>query len=310
MRSPNWIRRTILPGAWTMVLGGIATGCSHDESVNRTIALDRGAPVKIFNGSGRVRIVGWAKDSLRVDGALGHGERFYWLGDARGVKLGVLESVGDRTSQPSTFTVHVPLTSDFAAKTASAEIDVDSASGFAYTVSGGIHVGGAARSMQVESVSGAIEVDCDVPWLRARTASGPIQLRGRIGDVAGASVAGGIVVGTTASSRVTMETMSGSITLPSALAPGASVSADTHDGAIIFQADSSTAARVEMERSVGEMRGRSRSFVVGHPSRDPARVRLTTFSGQIDVCRRRVQDASGGAEAGHIQRCDAPGDRP
>ena len=264
---------------------GISMACARDDSVSRTIALDRGAPVKIFNGSGRIRVVGWAKDSLRVEGALGHGEHFYWLGDARGVKLGVLETAQDTGSPPSTFTVYVPLTSDFAAKGASAGIDVDGASGFVYTVSGPIHVRGAARSMQAESVSGAIDVDCDVPWLRARTASGAIVLRGRIADVAGASVAGAIVVRTHASDRVMVETMSGTVTLAPALAPGASVSADTHDGAIVLRPDTMSLARVDIERAVGSVdaRSRSRSLLAGRGTGDTARVRLTTFSGRIDV---------------------------
>src|SRR5579872_3520991 len=49
------------------------------------------ASVKLFVPNGSVQLIGWAHDSVLVRGTVARGEKFYLLGNAKGVKAGIDE---------------------------------------------------------------------------------------------------------------------------------------------------------------------------------------------------------------------------
>jgi len=260
----------------------IAGACMHSSSVDRSLALERGAPVKVFSAAGRIRIVSWSRDSVRVEGHTGRGEQFFWLGDARGVKLGVLQGVPGRLAQPSDFTIHVPATSSVAVKGARTDITADGVNGFFYTVSGEIRITGVTHDVQAEAVAGPIAFDGTAAWLRARTASGSISLTGSAQDAAAATVSGGVTVTLKNLARLEVETMSGSLTISPMFLPGALAHIDSHDGPVHVALDDSSYTRVEVERAMAGSMDQRRVITIGHGA-TPASLRVSTFSGTVDV---------------------------
>jgi hypothetical protein len=255
--------------------------------VDRGLMLDHGAPVKVFNPAGTIHLIAWDRDSVRISGELGRGEQLFWLGDARGIKLGVLQGTVGRPVSASSFTVYVPRTSSVAVKGARTDIDATGISGFLYTVSGRIALRGASREAEVESVSGAIDVDARVAWLRVHTASGTVSLTGSATDASVSTVSGNVGVNLDWPSRLHVESMSGAVVLGPRIGRGALVDLDTHDGGITFSTDSATAATVEIERAFPRAVRQPANRVGTQES--PAQVRISTFSGVIRVAPVRPQ---------------------
>src|SRR5688572_22673323 len=121
-------------------------------------------PLKIYNPAGSVRVVAWDRDSVLVRGpARPFG--FFFGGNPTAIKFGVNEFTfgveeprGD-TAKTAHFVVWVPRHSQVSVKTASASIDAHDVSGVFYTVSGTIQVTGLAATIDVESMTGNVDVN-------------------------------------------------------------------------------------------------------------------------------------------------------
>src|SRR6185503_4027454 len=94
------------------------------------------------------------------------------------------------------FVVYVPRHAQVYVKTASASITADSVSGVFYTVSGTIQVRGECSTIDVESMTGAVDINASASWLRARTSSGRLLIRGGVQDVDASTVDGTIDIAT------------------------------------------------------------------------------------------------------------------
>jgi hypothetical protein len=290
------VDRVALLIAILAVFSAVFSGCrAEPRTVSHAIALARGAGVKFFAPAGHVRIIGWDRDTLRVEGRLGAGEKFFFQGDSRGAKFGVDWRAQPEKSQLSEFTIYVPRTSTIAIKGATTDIEATDVSGFYYTVSGRLRLVGTVREAQLESVSGPIEVNGTSPWIRLRSAGGAVSLRGAVEDVAVATVTGNITLFPGSPTRVRVETMDGRVQYAGGLARRGMLDVDTHAGSVDLRLLRAVSAKLDVEtisgtwadstanfaRVVASRGGQVHSGTLGTRDSSEARVRVVTFSGGV-----------------------------
>jgi DUF4097 and DUF4098 domain-containing protein YvlB len=134
------------------------------------------------------------------------------------------------------------------------------------TVSGGITLSGAHADMELESVSGDIDLrDITAKQIRTHTTSGDVSFVGQI-------LEGG---------RYEFNTHSGEITLSLPADIGAELSVSTFNGGI--ESDFPITLKAG-EHGIGSSQAKRLNFSVGHGT---ARISAETFSGDITLKRRR-----------------------
>ncbi|MGH7718785.1 MAG: DUF4097 family beta strand repeat-containing protein [Gemmatimonadaceae bacterium] len=289
--------------AWMLSAGAAiltlaATTASAQQRIARGRAVSRDVAVKVWIPAGTVRLVGWDRDSLSVEGMVTGGERFFFGGDARGIKFGVEEPPRDRIAQPAELVVHLPKGARVSVKTVSADIEATDVSGWFTAVGGGIRISGQAREVQAEALDGAVELNVTAPWVRARTGSGPLTIGGAVEDLAASTVSGNLSVSSRGIERGKFDSVTGRIVFSAALARGGAVDFDNHSGAVEIQLPSNIAADVELTTVAGSITNRfdARRPIAGRQGRgqdlafatDPngARVAARTFKGPILLERR------------------------
>ena len=215
-----------------MLLGG--TGVVTAQKVERRLAIDPQASIRIFNLTGATRVTGWDRDSIVVTGTIPAGAgRFYIGGAGTGAKLGV-ES--DSLNAPgAVLDVFVPRRATVWIKSSTADVTLSGIDGDVdiSTVSGRIRAEGAPRRLSAEAMDGSIELATRAAITRAKTASGTITLQGGGGDVTASSVSGAIRY-TGAHKVLTgrLETVTGPVTFEGTVIRGGTLNIETHDGLV------------------------------------------------------------------------------
>jgi hypothetical protein len=216
-----------------VVLLGIGLPLGADaQPVLWARAVEPTAGFKIYNPAGAVRVVGWERDSIVVRGRVARGERFYFGGSARGGKLGIEERADARDSGASDLVIYLPRRAQLSVKTASADITGADVSGSFFSVSGTIHLSGAATSVDAESMSGNVSLDVSAPWVHARTGEGHLLLRGAPQDADVSTVSGTLDIASQAILRGRFASVSGEIHYVGTPPAGAVFEFSNHSGGV------------------------------------------------------------------------------
>jgi len=218
---------------------------AQQQTIRRGWALAPDGAVKIHNLVGRVRVVGWDRDSVAVEGTMPASLRFFGGGARSGVKLGI-EGDQQGAASAAVLTLHVPATANIAVRGAATDIDVEGLLGVVdlATVSGRLNVIGSPRSLTVETMDGALTIIGSPEVLRARTASGALSWEGTARQATLTSVDGSVRVTQGPLERARIETISGRVTVSAALQTSADLSIETHSGNIELALASGTPARL------------------------------------------------------------------
>ena len=225
------LRTFIVATAVIACVGTRARAQSADDG--RVLAARRVLPtagLKIWIPDGEIRLVAWDRDSLLVRGRIARGDNFFIGGDAGGMKFGVEHPNSDGSGGKSAIVVYLPRQARVSLKTVTTKIDATGVSGWFYSVSGSMHLSGAASSIEAETMTGGLDLDVTTPWLRARTGDGHLLLRGAPEDVDVSTVAGTLDVATTAIRRGQFGSVSGDIHYAAAPASGAIMEFSSHSG--------------------------------------------------------------------------------
>ncbi|HXB25730.1 MAG TPA: DUF4097 family beta strand repeat-containing protein [Gemmatimonadaceae bacterium] len=260
--------------------------------IERRQALTPGAGVKIFVPAGRVHLVGWDKDTVVVRGTVARGSTFYYGALHGGVKVSV-----DPDSGSATLDVYVPRSSLVSIKAVSADIEATDVSGWFYGVSSRIHLGGAVRDLEAESISGEVNIAVTAPWVRARTGQGRLTLGGQVGDLTASTVSGAIEVASTGLERARVSTVNGDVRFAGDAGQQGLVDIDDYAGAVDLTLTPTLGGECDVTTVLGTIvsdipavrpvvgasgRGQQLSLVVGHGS---ARINVRTFKGNVRVRR-------------------------
>jgi hypothetical protein len=268
-----------------------------DAQLRRAMAVDSNVVVKIWNPSGSLKLVAWDRDSLHVEGTGPKWAGFFFGGNRGSVKFGIEEDGAKGDLPRVAMVVYLPRGSRVSAKTVDGSMEVDNVSGFYNTVSGSLRVTGSLRELQVESLSGSIDVAASAPWIRVMGGEGDATIRGAIEDLAASTVAGRLTVDVRMAARTRLETMTGDLTARVAVQPNGSLELDSHAGTVELHLAPDARVDIDASSVAGEIRnqldrrvpqpgrgGKGSSLTI---ATDPAgaRVVIRTYKGTI-VLRR------------------------
>lgn len=215
-----------------------ATTASAQSGAPPILSARHAAPtvnVKAFHPAGSLRLIGWDRDSILVRGRVARGDRFYLIGGDSGVKLGVETRGAERDEPlPCDLVVYLPRRAQVSVKTVSADVAASDVSGWFYSVSGSMRFSGSSTSLDAQSMSGNLDVAVTSPWVRARTGSGHLLLRGAPEDADLASVSGALDIAAAGVLRIQAVSVTGDIHYVGAPARGSIADFSNHSGAVDF----------------------------------------------------------------------------
>lgn len=261
-----------------------AQGAPPPGSLLKARALKAGSPFKMFIPSGTVRIIGWDRDSIVIRGRIPPSAQLMFGGsDSVGYKLVIEQRDGAATSA-SELVIQLPRKSQLSIKTADAVVDATDVSGWFYTVSGRFHIDGAASSLDVEAMSGDIDLQASTPWARAKTGKGHLVIRGSPQDVDASTIGGTLDIATASIVHGRFTSVTGDIHYASTIAPRSLFEFSTHSGTIDLLLPRDVSARLELSTVDGEIDngfGQLRPAAAGAHN-----LRVTLGAGASDVSVR------------------------
>ncbi|HEX9894623.1 MAG TPA: hypothetical protein VGA78_11905 [Gemmatimonadales bacterium] len=208
------------------------------EKVNRGWSIDADASIRIHLAAGRLRITGWAHDSVAVTGGIpAGGGSFYGGGRAKGSKLGVETKDWSGSGPASTLEVSLPRAARLWVKTASASVEITGVEGEIdlTSVNGTLTVNGAPRVLTAETIDGSVIAEGGKGVQRLRTGGGSIVVRAGGGDITAATVGGSIDVAAERLERGRLETVTGPLSFSGNVALGGALEAETHSADITLR---------------------------------------------------------------------------
>ena len=221
--------RTIL----AILMLGAATTRAQSPADGRVLGarhVKASAGIKMWMPDGVLVIRAWDRDSLLVRGTVARGDNFYIGGDTAGMKFGVEHPGSDGSGGKSSVVVYVPRQARVSVKTVTTRVEASGVSGWFYSVSGSMRLSGTAESIEAETMTGSLDLNLTVPWLRARTGDGHLLLRGAPEDVDVSTVGGTLDVATETVQRGQFGSVSGDIHYVGAPARGAIIEFSSHSG--------------------------------------------------------------------------------
>jgi hypothetical protein len=252
--------RTSLTG-WLSVslllLGQTASAQLNEQRIDRKIALDPDASIRIHNMTGSVRIEAWNRDTLWITGTVADANKnkFFIGGSRRAAKMGV-EGPLDIDQAPAHLFIRVPARTKVWVKGASASIVLNGLQGGvdAFSTSGNIKFEGEPDQLNLETMDGNIEVTAGGTWIRAKTASGSITVRGAGEDVGATTVSGEIILLGSGMRRARMESVTGNASFSGWLTRDGALTAESHSGTIDILLPSDIKAEFALSSYHGSIR--------------------------------------------------------
>ncbi|WNH47745.1 MULTISPECIES: DUF4097 family beta strand repeat-containing protein [Stenotrophomonas] len=216
--------------------------------------LAAGGRVELSNIAGKVTVRGWDRNEVALSGSLADGLRLQQDKSANRVRWEVIYP-RNGNSGGATLELRVPRSVEVQLGTVSADIDVaevDLRRLQANAVSGDVAASGRSGETNLASVSGSIRSQVQTPRLELRAVSGSIQAGGGAGDVSVGTVSGNITLDAAKVQRLAAEAVSGSLKVGAAgLAPGGKVTLETVSGSISLSLPAQVSARLAVKTFSG-----------------------------------------------------------
>lgn len=200
-----------------------------------------GGEIEVENLFGTIEIVAWDRDEVQVTGRVAAG--------AEGLEFDVDEEDGeieisveapdhwfyesdDDSEYRSDLVVQVPRDSSISVETINAAVKIDGVSGAieVETINGSVTISGDPSIVEIESMTGDIDVRAQASQMEIESASGSVLLFGATGSVEVEAVSGEVVVQGSALAEVSVETVSGPITLDVSVTEQGEIDIETHSG--------------------------------------------------------------------------------
>lgn len=269
-----------------VALGAIPAAAAAQTAggpVLRAVAATPTVAVKAWNPAGSIRFVAWDHDSVVVRGTLDSRMALAFGGRGGALKI-VAERRGGGEPQSCDLVVYVPRRAMVSVKTVSADIAAEGASGWFYTVSGNLRLTGEATSIEAESMTGSLDLDVATPWVRARTGSGHLLLRGTPQDADVATISGVLSIAASSVLRGQFGSVSGDIHYAATPAPRSIVEFSNHSGSVDLLLPADVSASLTLTSSEGAI---ANGFTNARPaSASLHAMRITLGGGQAQVTVR------------------------
>lgn len=234
-----------------LVAAPLAVGAQ--QKIQRRIAVNPDVSVKVWIPSGSIRLVGWDRDSLVVEGTIGAGGTLFFGGAGSAAKFGVEDATGANPSTGTMLVAYLPRGARVSVRSVTGSIEAADISGAFNTVGGDIRISGTAQEVNAEAMDGDVRIDATAPHVRARTASGSLTVGGRSEDIAASTVSGALTVETRGIVQGRFESVTGSITLGAKLDRGAGIEIDNHSGPVELRLPSPLAGDLDLTSVTGKI---------------------------------------------------------
>lgn len=279
-----------------------ATAVVAADKVDETRKVDRDADVKVSNLAGELKVVGWDRDEVHVEGTLDpKAEKLDISGDKHKLTIEVKYPRRNKGDLKGSFlTVQVPKGCRLEAKGVSTDVSVVDVEGDIEvgTVSGDVDVGGQPRSMSVETVSGDTTIRSTSPHTEVQSVSGDVEIRDVRDDLSVQSVSGDVTVETGALSRLEFNAVSGDLDLKADPRGDARWKIDCHSGEVKLSLPDDLDANVDISTFSGDIDDgfghdahRTSKYAPGHElsytqGGGKASLEISVFSGDVKLIKR------------------------
>ena len=258
----------------------LAAGASAQKPIDNTIWVAPGGFVRIYNMVGSVKVYGWDKDSLQIQGTLQEppGGEFVVSPGKQGAKVSVWGPT-EIGVKPTDITIRVPRRSQVWIKTQSASILVqDFEGGLDLTsVTGAITVNGKPRELYAESMGGDLRFGVTTRSARGKTGTGAITLNGAVDEVTLTTVSGALSVFNARISQGHFESVEGAITYTGLFNTPSSLEFINHSGDVQLNVPVNADANFSIDLFSGSFKD---EFGV-KAKQMPGRLKTRLFSFQI-----------------------------
>ena len=296
------IRQTVLASALLLAV----PAAFAVQNIDRSQATGASPSVEINNVQGRVTVIAWDRQEVKVTGTIENDEHtFEFSGDAQRVVISVRAKSG-RSSygrrDDALLDIRVPVAATLNVQTVSADIESRGVRGTQRleSVSGDVLTEVFDEQLDLRTISGDAEVRGSGGKARvyAESTSGDVRGRGLGAEVEVKSVSGDVNLELGAVSQVRLETVSGDVGARLTLADGARLDARSVSGDVTLNFGQPVNGEFDVETFSGAIDncfgpkpskksqygpGRELRFTQGSGG---ARVSLETMSGDVEVCDR------------------------
>jgi DUF4097 and DUF4098 domain-containing protein YvlB len=298
MRATNaWI--------WTAALALVAMArpAVARTPIDKSASASIDGMVLIKNAIGSVDIQGWDQEEVKVTGTLGEEAEDLDVrtsGSRTHVEVVMPDRWDRHDTEGSDLQISVPHGSRIVVEGVNTTVDVSKVTGRVevQTVNGDVTIAGPAESVEVHTVNGEVDVEGDVSRVEAEVVGGDIRLTGVRGDIEATSVNGSIHLRGERLERFNSSSVAGDIVFEGTLAPDGTFDFESHSGDVILTLAEDTSAEFDVstfsgdiDNELGPQARRTSRYAPGKElhfstGAGEARVRVTTFSGDVEIRRR------------------------
>ena len=267
-----------------------ATGSVHAGTpIDEKRAVNADVRVEISNAKGSVTISGWDRNEVAIGGELGSGARPTIEGGGAQLRIkieapdkqGWFSWGADSRMGPSELDIKVPKSAELKIGVVSADVTLS---------------GVAGRLLDVDSVSGEVDIDGKAERARVQTVSGDIRARGLGGRLKYETVSGDIDADNARYSEINAGSVSGDIDLRGQPEGDLRIDVESMSGSVHLYLPEEVSTRLRASSFSGSIR--SDFGTVKHEEHGPGsnldassgsgqgQVKIETFSGDIDIRRR------------------------
>lgn len=281
-----------------------AAASAQDYAIRRSkidtiVPLERNGTVDLTIVSGRIRVIGWDRDDVKLSASTDRGFVRLDAGMSR-VRLSV--EADRRRVGEAAFELSVPRGTRLIMNSVSGDLSSTKTLGEvnAESVSGDIEVSDVVRRLSIQSVSGSQRIADVAGDVRAGAVSGRIEMDNITGDIEAESVSGRIVLLDVKSRFVKAGSVSGRVAFAGSIDPAGRYEFESHSGSIRLAVPDNTGALLRVETFSGHVEsdfpvtlqpnrgGQNRfEFQIGSGR---ARISAESFSGSINIIRGTSRD--------------------
>ncbi|VUX54936.1 conserved exported protein of unknown function [uncultured Woeseiaceae bacterium] len=233
--------------------GVLSTTIIAAEEVQKTVDAEPNGLVSITNIAGTIEVVGWSRNQVKVEADLGRGvDELIVRRDGDEVKVEVMVPSHNRNSRniSSDLIVHIPENSSIEVVGLSADIEIDLVLGEMRlnSVSGDIFSNVYASDVQIETVSGVINLEGDHGEMLTEisSVSGNIDTDALQGDIVANTINGTLVIDGGSFDRVQARSVDGKIVFDSELRNGGKLQIGSVSGEVDVHFNGSILARFDI----------------------------------------------------------------
>ena len=258
-------RNTLLCTALLAALAA-ATDARAGSPINASHAATADGQVEVSNVRGRIQVEAWDRNEVQVTGTLGEGSDFSLEGSDSHLVIEIKTEGGDDWSwfgsrgphEDTLLEVKVPRRTSLEVDGVSADVVVTGIAGAkeldVESVSGDVEVQGDAERVEVSSVSGDARVTSKTRRAKLETVSGDLEAHGISGSLAAESVSGSMTLEAEQLDDADLSTVSGDVDLDVGAVTGGRIRVESMSGEVSLLVPASLSARIEAETFSGKIR--------------------------------------------------------